>query len=53
MCLEFFLGNNKIEIGIEKDLDLIASKVETLPHYFVNCRDLTSAIGHVSSTMGL
>jgi len=48
-----FLSINQNKIGIEKFPDLIASNVETLTHYFVNCRDFLIVIWHASSTLGL
>ena len=37
--LKQYLSINQNKIGIEKFPDLIASNVEMLTHYFVNCRD--------------
>ena len=51
--LKQFLSINQNKIGIEKFPDLIASYIETLTHYFVNCRDLSIVIWYASSTLGL
>ena len=51
--LKQFLSINQNKIGIEKFSDLIAINVETLTHYFVNCRDLSLIIWYASSTLGL
>jgi len=48
-----FLSINQNKTGVEKFPDLIASNVETLTHYFVNCRDLSIVIWHALSTLGL